>query len=56
MLSAPFSLFPPPLSATSKQNAYSNKRWCCNDQTHFDVSVWAWEKLADKKWGVIGAS
>ena len=23
-------------------------------QTHFDVSVWAWEKLADKKWGVIG--
>ena len=23
-------------------------------QSHFDVSVWAWEKLADKKWGVIG--
>jgi hypothetical protein len=21
---------------------------------HFDVSVWAYEKLADKKWGVIG--
>ena len=22
---------------------------------HFDLSVWAFEKLADKKWGVIGA-
>jgi len=21
---------------------------------HLDMSVWAWEKLADKKWGVIG--
>jgi hypothetical protein len=21
---------------------------------HFDVSVWAFEKLADKKWGVMG--
>jgi hypothetical protein len=21
---------------------------------HFDVSVWAFEKLADTKWGVIG--
>ena len=56
------SCFPPPFSlpftttsTPTLQNAYSNKRWCCNDQTHFDVSVWAWEKLADKKWGVIGA-
>ncbi|KAI8471576.1 MAG: RlpA-like double-psi beta-barrel-protein domain-containing protein-containing protein [Monoraphidium minutum] len=39
---------------TYAANQYSNKRWCCNDQTHFDMSVWAWEKLADKKWGVIG--
>eukprot|EP00775_Hariotina_reticulata_P008069 gene8070-8264_t len=39
---------------TYPANAYSNKRWCCNDMDHFDVSVWAWEKLADKKWGVIG--
>jgi len=30
------------------------QRWCCNDMDHFDVSVWAFEKLADKKWGVIG--
>lgn len=35
-------------------NAYSNKRWCCGDMDHFDLSVWAFEKLADKKWGVIG--
>eukprot|EP00878_Enallax_costatus_P037557 GHUV01042433.1.p3 GENE.GHUV01042433.1~~GHUV01042433.1.p3 ORF type:complete len:135 (+),score=22.11 GHUV01042433.1:212-616(+) len=35
-------------------NEYSNRRWCCNDMDHFDMSVWAWEKLADKEWGVIG--
>eukprot|EP01023_Acetabularia_acetabulum_P013049 TRINITY_DN161_c0_g2_i1.p2 TRINITY_DN161_c0_g2~~TRINITY_DN161_c0_g2_i1.p2 ORF type:complete len:417 (-),score=64.43 TRINITY_DN161_c0_g2_i1:2905-4155(-) len=35
-------------------NAYSNKRWCCGDMDHFDLSVWAFEKLADTKWGVIG--
>jgi hypothetical protein len=39
---------------TYPANAYSNKRWCCGDQDHFDVSVWAFEKLADKKWGVVG--
>ncbi|KAL4856466.1 Expansin-A32 [Chlorella vulgaris] len=40
-------------------NAYSNKRWCCNDHsdtqgTHFDMSLWAFEKLADLKLGVAG--
>ncbi|PSC67673.1 U6 snRNA phosphodiesterase [Micractinium conductrix] len=40
-------------------NAYSNKRWCCGDHsdtqgTHFDMSVWSFEKLADTKWGVAG--
>ncbi|GLI71000.1 hypothetical protein VaNZ11_016116 [Volvox africanus] len=35
-------------------NQYSNKRWCCGDMSHFDVSVFAFEKLADVKWGVIG--
>ncbi|PSC75221.1 hypothetical protein C2E20_1964 [Micractinium conductrix] len=35
-------------------NYYSNKRWCCGDVDHMDMSVWAFEKLADKKWGVIG--
>jgi hypothetical protein len=30
------------------------QRWCCGDMDHFDVSVWAFEKLTDKKWGVIG--
>ncbi|KAI7842555.1 hypothetical protein COHA_003792 [Chlorella ohadii] len=34
-------------------NYYSNKRWCCGDMDHFDISVWAFEKLADLKWGVI---
>lgn len=33
---------------------YSNKRWCCGDMDHMDLSVWAFEKLADKKWGMIG--
>lgn len=31
-------------------NYYSNKRWCCGDSgsgsAHFDLSVWAFEKLA----------
>jgi len=35
-------------------NWYSNQRWCCGDMDHLDLSVWTFEKLADKKWGVIG--
>eukprot|EP01025_Chloroclados_australasicus_P009372 TRINITY_DN1359_c0_g1_i1.p1 TRINITY_DN1359_c0_g1~~TRINITY_DN1359_c0_g1_i1.p1 ORF type:complete len:446 (-),score=39.41 TRINITY_DN1359_c0_g1_i1:1167-2372(-) len=35
-------------------NAYSNKRWCCGDMNHFDLSAWAFEKLAEHRWGVIG--
>eukprot|EP01023_Acetabularia_acetabulum_P047060 TRINITY_DN4933_c0_g2_i3.p1 TRINITY_DN4933_c0_g2~~TRINITY_DN4933_c0_g2_i3.p1 ORF type:complete len:276 (+),score=50.75 TRINITY_DN4933_c0_g2_i3:125-952(+) len=35
-------------------NSYSNKRWCCGDMDHLDLSVWAFEKLAEKRWGVIG--
>ncbi|PNW70515.1 hypothetical protein CHLRE_17g723100v5 [Chlamydomonas reinhardtii] len=35
-------------------NAYSNRRWCCGDMYHLDLSTWAFEKLAEKKWGVIG--
>jgi hypothetical protein len=35
-------------------NYYSNKRWCCGDMYHFDLSDWAFEKLTDMKWGVIG--
>ncbi|KAL4448260.1 hypothetical protein ABPG75_005479 [Micractinium tetrahymenae] len=34
-------------------NYYSNKRWCCGDMDHFDISVWAFERLASTKWGVI---
>jgi hypothetical protein len=34
-------------------NQYSNKRWCCGDMYHFDLSLWAFEKLADTKLGVI---
>eukprot|EP01025_Chloroclados_australasicus_P038218 TRINITY_DN391_c0_g1_i2.p1 TRINITY_DN391_c0_g1~~TRINITY_DN391_c0_g1_i2.p1 ORF type:complete len:394 (-),score=45.76 TRINITY_DN391_c0_g1_i2:1786-2967(-) len=35
-------------------NAYSNKRWCCGDMNHLDLSVWAFEKLTEHRWGVIG--
>lgn len=35
-------------------NYASNKRWCCMDMYHLDLSVWAYERLAQKKWGVIG--
>lgn len=34
-------------------NAYSNRRWCCGDMDHFDISVYAFEKLADLELGVI---
>ncbi|GLC54258.1 atexp4,atexpa4,athexp alpha 1.6,expa4 [Pleodorina starrii] len=27
---------------------------CCGDMYHVDLSVWAFEKLAENKWGVIG--
>lgn len=39
---------------TYPPNGYSNKRWCCNDVEHLDMSIWAFEKLAPTKWGVIG--
>eukprot|EP01026_Neomeris_dumetosa_P077057 TRINITY_DN829_c0_g1_i4.p1 TRINITY_DN829_c0_g1~~TRINITY_DN829_c0_g1_i4.p1 ORF type:complete len:469 (+),score=68.74 TRINITY_DN829_c0_g1_i4:175-1407(+) len=35
-------------------NFYSNMRWCCGDMDHLDISVWAFEKLAEMRWGVIG--
>ncbi|KAF8055096.1 2-carboxy-D-arabinitol-1-phosphatase [Scenedesmus sp. PABB004] len=35
-------------------NYQSNKRWCCGDMYHLDLSIWAFEKLSDTKWGVIG--
>ncbi|KAI8469892.1 MAG: RlpA-like double-psi beta-barrel-protein domain-containing protein-containing protein [Monoraphidium minutum] len=37
-------------------NFHSNKRWCCNDMYHLDLSVWAFEKLSQTKWGVIGVT
>ena len=33
---------------------YSNKRWCCGDTNHMDISVWAFEKLASTSLGVMG--
>jgi hypothetical protein len=27
-------------------NAYSNKRWCCGDMRHMDMSKWAYEKVS----------
>jgi hypothetical protein len=47
---------PPPPRATTHKHTHTKtttQRWCCNDETHFDISVWAFEKIADKKWGVI---
>lgn len=37
-------------------NAQSNKRWCCGDYPHLDMSQWALEKIAQdvEKWGVFG--
>jgi hypothetical protein len=32
-------------------NFHSNKRWCCMDMYHLDLSIWAFEKLSDTKWG-----
>ncbi|WIA44468.1 hypothetical protein OEZ86_007214 [Tetradesmus obliquus] len=34
-------------------NYYSNKRWCCGDMDHLDISVQSFLKLSDMKWGVI---
>ncbi|GMH45816.1 hypothetical protein BSKO_13779 [Bryopsis sp. KO-2023] len=36
------------------QNMYSNQRWCCGDMDHFDISIFAFEKLASMSNGVIG--
>lgn len=41
-------------ACTYEPNAYSNRRWCCGDMEHFDVSHFAFDKLAEYKWGVIG--
>ncbi|GAX75120.1 hypothetical protein CEUSTIGMA_g2564.t1 [Chlamydomonas eustigma] len=38
---------------TFAPNFYSNRRWCCGDMFHMDMSQWAFEKLASKKWGVM---
>jgi hypothetical protein len=39
-------------------NAESNKRWCCGDFPHLDLSQWALEKIADdtSRWGVFAIS
>ncbi|PNW71998.1 hypothetical protein CHLRE_16g686700v5 [Chlamydomonas reinhardtii] len=35
-------------------NEYSNKRWCCGDMDHLDMSYQAFSKIADLGQGVIG--
>ncbi|KAG2435774.1 hypothetical protein HXX76_006970 [Chlamydomonas incerta] len=35
-------------------NEYSNKRWCCGDMNHLDLSYQAFSKIADLGQGVIG--
>ncbi|GMH37184.1 hypothetical protein BSKO_05057 [Bryopsis sp. KO-2023] len=37
-----------------KGNSYSNKRWCCGDMDHFDLSYHTFDKLAPRHYGVIG--
>jgi hypothetical protein len=36
-------------------NYHSNKRWCCMDMYHLDMSVWAYEKVgvSDLQQGTI---
>jgi hypothetical protein len=29
-------------------NYASNKRWCCGDMYHLDLSVWAYEKVSSR--------
>lgn len=36
-----------------KPKEASNRRWCCGDVPHFDLSAWAFYKLANRKWGVM---
>lgn len=36
-------------------NAYSNKRWCCGDKPHMDLSTEAFGKLGRLGDGVMGA-
>jgi hypothetical protein len=38
-------------AGTYPANAYSNKRWCCNDMDHFDVSAVVEQQL----WSIDGA-
>ncbi|KAF5842723.1 hypothetical protein DUNSADRAFT_5490 [Dunaliella salina] len=38
---------------TYPPNEKSNRRWCCGDVDHLDLSKWAFEKLAELRWGVI---
>jgi len=32
----------------------SNQQWCCGDMEHLDLSTYAYDLLAERKWGVIG--
>jgi len=34
-------------------NYHSNKRWCCGDKFHIDLSYWAFEKIAHPHRGVV---
>lgn len=42
------------MPACSCMLTYAARMFClAGDMDHFDISVWAFEKLADLKWGVI---
>jgi hypothetical protein len=42
------------LQSQYPSNAFSNKRWCCNDMPHLDLSQYAFQKIADVNQGVAG--
>lgn len=37
-------------------NAYSNRRWCCGDMYHLDLSTYAFEKVSNRagRRGAVG--
>ncbi|GLC43198.1 hypothetical protein PLESTF_001191300 [Pleodorina starrii] len=35
-------------------NSHSNRRWCCGDMNHIDISYEAFQQIADLGIGVIG--
>ncbi|GLC43203.1 hypothetical protein PLESTM_001442200 [Pleodorina starrii] len=54
--SRPVTKAPPPTASfsCSCSNSHSNRRWCCGDMNHIDISYEAFQQIADLGIGVIG--